>query len=60
MSTRIARADAVAVAEALTYDPSCPKCCDEPDENRQPFANHSDDCAIAARDRILASVEEEP
>lgn len=57
-SKRIRREDAIAVAEALLYDPECEKCLDMPaDITGRAHENHSPDCAIAARDRILAAAE---
>lgn len=50
---RINRADAIAVAEALVYDPSCDRCIQITE------GPHNDDCATKARDRILAASEED-
>lgn len=51
MRMRISREDAIRVAEALAYDPGCDGCIQISNE-------HAEDCALAARDRILAAAEE--
>lgn len=49
--TRIRREDAIRVAEALAYDPGCDGCVQISEE-------HSDTCALLARERILTAAEE--
>jgi hypothetical protein len=53
---RIRREDAIAVAEAIPYDPNCDGCLEMVNDEwvREP---HRSDCAMAAAGRILASLE---
>lgn len=51
MTARIRRADAIAVANAIPYDPECPVCIEMEE------GPHPDECAMRAVRRILDASE---